>query len=109
MIKKTTIKLFVLALIFSSNGLFAQEPTQQTHEKRVYINDGNTYVQKSLPLYLSFSTTKGGTQFPLTSKASAKYADPMFLDTEGVNYIRSKWAVDPESKKNSSTPRRNSV
>ena len=29
----------------------------------------------------------------------AKYADPMYLDTEGVNYIRSKWAVDPESKK----------
>jgi len=84
--------------IFTQN-LEAQEPTQPNHEKRVYINDGNTYVQKSLPLYFNFSTTKGGTQYPLTSKATAKYADPMYLDTEGVNYMRSKWAVDPETGK----------
>ena len=29
----------------------------------------------------------------------------MYLDTEGVNYIRSKWAVDPESK-NAVSPQR---
>jgi hypothetical protein len=77
----------------------AQEPAQPTHEKKVYVNDGNTYVQKSLPLYFMFSTSKGGTQYPLTSKKSADYADPMYLDTEGVNYMRSKWAVDPATGK----------
>ncbi|MBD79781.1 MAG: hypothetical protein CL840_12770 [Crocinitomicaceae bacterium] len=80
----------------------AQEPAQLTHENVVYLNNGNTYVQKSLPLYLMFSTTPGGQTYDLKSKATAKYADPMYLDTEGVNYIRSKWAVDKESKKTAS-------
>jgi hypothetical protein len=92
-------KSLLSALVISSTVLFAQEPAQQNHENRVYVNDGNTYVQKSLPLYFMFSTSKGGTQYPLTSKKSAKYADPMYLDTEGVNYMRSKWAVDPETGK----------
>ena len=82
-----------------SFSVSAQAPSQPAYEKKVYMNDGNTYVQKSLPLYLSFSTTKGGQQYALTSKASAKYADPMYLDTEGINYIRSKWAVDPATGK----------
>ena len=77
----------------------SQEPAQADHEKKVYLNDGNTYVQKGLPLYLKFSTSPAGENYDLKSKATAKYADPMYLDTEGINYIRSKWAVDPESKK----------
>jgi hypothetical protein len=30
---------------------------------------------------------------------SKDYTNPMYLDTEGINYIRSKWAVDGKSKK----------
>lgn len=92
------VKLFcALAFVFPllSN---AQEPSKPEHEKRVYVNDGNTYVQKSLPLYLKFSTTPNGENFPLKSKATADYADPMYLDTEGINYIRSRWAVDQNTK-----------
>ena len=99
MMKQILSKSLVGAFLISATSLMAQEPAQPTHEKRVYVNDGNTYVQKSLPLYFMFSTSKGGTQYPLTSKASENYADPMYLDTEGVNYMRSKWAVDPESRK----------
>lgn len=99
MLKNVLSKTLVGALILSSAATQAQEPAQPTHEKRVYVNDGNTYVQKSLPLYFMFSTSKGGTQYPLTSKKSAGYADPMFLDTEGINYMRSKWAVDPATGK----------
>ncbi|MGB0978730.1 MAG: OmpL47-type beta-barrel domain-containing protein, partial [Croceimicrobium sp.] len=58
-----------------------------------------TYVQKGLPLYLKFSTSPTGENYDLKSKATEKYADPMYLDTEGVNWIRSKWAVDPETGK----------
>ena len=47
----------------------AQEPGQLTHEKRVYLNNGNTYVQKQLPLYFNFSTSPGGQVFDLKSKA----------------------------------------
>lgn len=99
MIKNVLSKSLLGSFVLSATVLMAQEPAQPTHEKKVYVNDGNTYVQKSLPLYFMFSTSKGGTQYPLTSKKSAGYADPMYLDTEGVNYIRSKWAVDPATGK----------
>ncbi len=99
MIKKLLSLTLMGALTIFSTIVTAQEPAQPTHEKRVYVNDGNTYVQKSLPLYFMFSTSKGGTQYPLTSKKSEGYADPMYLDTEGVNYMRSKWAVDPATGK----------
>ena len=99
MMKQILSKSLVGAMMISSMAVVAQEPAQPTHEKRVYINDGNTYVQKSLPLYFMFSTSKGGKQYSLTSKASEGYADPMYLDTEGVNYMRSKWAVDPDTRK----------
>jgi hypothetical protein len=88
-----------LGLMFLCSNVNAQEPAQSTHEKKVYLNDGNTYVQKQLPVYLKFSTSSGGQQYDLKSKVSAKYTDPMYLDTEGINYIRSKWAVDKNTKK----------
>jgi len=95
--------LFAFALIFSTcYSLSAQEPTKADHPKRVYLNDGNTYVQKELPLYLKFSTEPSGQNYDLKSKATAAYADPMYLDTEGINYIRSKWAVDKNTKKTAS-------
>ena len=97
---KNSIVFFALLLVAFST--IAQEPSKPEHEKRVYLNDGNTYVQKSLPLYLKFSTEPNGKSYDLKSKATANYADPMYLDTEGVNYIRSKWAVDKETMKTAS-------
>jgi hypothetical protein len=93
------VVVLALALTFSAS---AQGPAQLQHENRVYLNDGNTYVQKSLPLYLKFSTSPGGQLYDLKSKSTPKYADPMYLDTEGINYIRSKWAVDPSTGKTAS-------
>lgn len=90
----------VIALALSIQiSLNAQEPTVPEHEKKVYINDGNTYVQKGLPLYFKFSTSPGGQMYDLTSKTSSKYANPMYLDTEGINYMRSRYAVDPATGK----------
>ena len=66
--------------------------------KKVFLKDGNTYVQKQLPLYLKFSTDPGGQNFDLTSKITPNHTNPMYLDTEGPNYIRSKWAVDQKTK-----------
>ena len=82
-------------------GTFAEaqnsEPSKPSYENVVYLNNGRTYVQKSLPLYLNFSTSPGGKQYELKSEATPQYTNPMYLDTEGVNYIRSKWAVDPST------------
>lgn len=95
--KCATMSLVLSAFAMSS---FAQsEPSKPTYEKRVYEKDGRTYVQKSLPVYLKFSVMPDGKEYPLKSEAHPKDANPMYLDTEGVNYIRSKWAVDPETGK----------
>lgn len=105
MIKPTT-KFFLvgLSLAFGFTCL-AQEPTKPTYEKKVFEKDGNYYVQKSLPVYLSFSTTPDGKDYPLKSKQNPSDANPMYLDTEGVNYIRSKWAVDPSTGRTASPQR----
>ena len=89
----------VVLIVLMSFSSMAQGPAQLSHDKVVYLNNGNTYVQKSLPLYLMFSTSPGGQTYDLKSKKSANYADPMYLDTEGINYIRSKWAVNKETQK----------
>lgn len=99
MIKSTKALLLLgLNLAFVATAL-AQEPTKPTYEKKVYEKDGKYFVQKSLPVYLSFSVTPDGKDYPLKSNKNPSDANPMYLDTEGVNYIRSKWAVDPATGK----------
>lgn len=84
----------ILLLSIFSFSLLGQSPKVDEHEKKVVVKDGKTYVQKSLPIYLSFSTSPGGEKHPLNSESTSEYTNPMYLDTEGVNYIRSHWAVD---------------
>ncbi len=96
-IKKNSLVIAVLFL--GLNGFAQVEPDKPKFEKVVYQNNGNIYVQKQLPLYLKFSTERSGTNYDLKSKKTPDYADPMNLDTEGINYIRSKWAVDKNTKK----------
>lgn len=88
-----------LSLMISSNVSGQSEPAKPTYENKVYQANGNYYVQKSLPIYLNFSVSKGGTQYPLKSNKNPSDANPLYLDTEGINYIRSHWAVDPETGK----------
>lgn len=89
--------LLTLLLTPLACSLALAQPAQQNHEKRVYKKDGNIYIQKSLPMYLNFSTTPDGENHRLESKATAEFTNPMYLDTEGINYIRSHWAVDPQT------------
>ncbi|MBL4710238.1 MAG: chitobiase/beta-hexosaminidase C-terminal domain-containing protein [Flavobacteriales bacterium] len=98
--KKTKNSLLFSLILSSSILATAQtEPTKPTFEKKVFLKNGNTYIQKELPLYLKFSTEPSGKNYDLKSKATPEYADPMYLDTEGINYVRTKWAVDKNTKK----------
>jgi len=97
--KKLT--LFVLfAFVFVLFKSYGQE--QIKHEKRTYIPaNGNLYIQKSLPIYLWLTTSNNPNDKPiqLKSKVSAKYSNPMFFDTEGLNRISHDYAVDPATGK----------
>ena len=91
--------VYISILFFIPLIIISQNTSKLDHQKRVYINNDNTYVQKSLPLYLKFSVEPNGENHTLNSKLSKDYTNPMYLDTEGINYIRSKWAVDGKTKK----------
>ncbi len=97
MIQVKSLSLISAAVLLCSVAHAQSEPSKPTYEKVVYENNGKTYVQKSLPVYVKFSVTPDGKNYPLKSSNHPEDANPLYLDTEGVNYIRSKWAVDPET------------
>ncbi len=78
----------------------AQE--QPAHEKKVYVDPQNrVYVNKVLPVYFHITTSPdaNATSYQLPSEQTAKYANPMYFDTEGLNTLRSPSAVDPKTRK----------
>ena len=80
--------------------LHAQE--RPGYEKKVYTApDGKIYINKSLPIYLRFSTSPDddAKTYLLRSEVTTKYSNPMYLDTEGYNTFRSPSAVDTVTKK----------
>ncbi len=89
----------MIVCILTMQCIFAQQPLK--HEKKVYkSDDGKLYVQKSLPVYLYLSTEPDakGKMHQLESDSTKKFANPMYLDTEGYNSFRSPSAVDPVTK-----------
>lgn len=77
----------------------ATPPKIVLEDETVYVDkDSRIYVNKNLPIYLKFSTTPDGETHDLKSLSHPEDTEPLYLDTEGPNYIRTKWAVDPETK-----------
>ena len=61
---------------------------------------GRLYWNKNIPLYVSLSPNadgSGGTV--LQSHKTPQWGFPFYLDTEGVNYIRTRWAVDTATRR----------
>ena len=71
-------------------------------EKKMYESpDGKIYVQKDLPVYFRIGTDPDDptSTVQLNSETTSKYANPMYFDTEGLNTLRSPYAVDKVTKK----------
>ena len=85
--------LFILIIFCFGTGLYAQK----TH----YVDStGKLYWNKSQPVYLFVSDNPEGSEAQkLESERTPEYANPLYLDTEGVNFIRTRDAVDPETKR----------
>ena len=98
----TQLFIFTLLAFFT----YAQEPIKPVFESVFYQNDGKIYANKALPIYLSISSSPDGSDpIVLDTPSNPSDGSPMYLDSEGVNYFRSKWAVDPETKKIASPKR----
>lgn len=88
---------FILITVFS----LAQEPIH--HKKKFYLSpEGKLYVNKDLPIYFRVATSpdENAESYLLNpAEDSKKYANPMYLDTEGYNTFRSPSKVDTVTKK----------
>lgn len=100
--KQGVLKILALLLLCfaGSSGLLGQKPLE--HEKRIYRSEsGKLYINKDLPLYIRIATSpaENAESWLLTSTKTNRYANPMYLDTEGWNSLRSPSAVDTSTKK----------
>jgi len=61
-----------------------------------YLNkDGKLYWHGKNPVYIYIGDNPDGKNlYRLKSKIHADYTNPLYLDTEGINYIRTNWAAD---------------
>lgn len=86
-------KLAFTILLFNCIGIiYAQVP--EIKPKYYIGQDSTLYWNKKLPVYIKLSPTLQGEGVNLISKEFEQYTNPVFLDTEGPNYIRTKYAVD---------------
>lgn len=88
----------LLFLILCPLAAYSQQ--QPSVNEAYYISeDGKLYWHGKNPVYLFISETADGKNLHrLRSEIHAEYTNPMYLDTEGVNYIRSNWAADSTLK-----------
>ncbi len=93
------IRLFV-ALILCIH-VTASAQVQPEHPRRYYVaEDGKLYWQAEKPVFLFISENPDGSEAKrLESESTPEHTNPLYLDTEGINYVRTKWAVDQTTKK----------
>ncbi len=92
--------IIILLLLLLPGIILAQEPLD--HEKSIYRSpEGKLYINREAPIYLriSGSPREDTASYLLKSQKTPEYANPMYLDMEGYNTVRSPWKVDPETKK----------
>jgi len=97
---KIDFKLLIAFFIpfFLASALLAQDQTK--HELKYYVDDnGKLFWNKKLPVYLRISPTPSDTGLLMKSEATAQYTNPYYLDTEGKNRVRSRWATDQKTGK----------
>jgi len=93
---RSVVCIFLSALYLN---LFSQPVP--SHEKKIYISpEGTLYIQKDLPIYLWLSTSSDekSETYRLWSEVTKPYSNPMYLDTEGWNTVRSPSAVDTSTR-----------
>ncbi len=81
-----------VALFFFYTAMSQQQPAHHIGD------DGKLYWRKNAPAYLFIAEEPDGERQRLKSEKTPAYADPFYFDTEGVNYVRTKEAVDPETR-----------
>jgi len=96
--KKAFLTLVLFISLFSTT--FAQENISS--EKKTYkADDGTLFYNLTTPMYfwISTSPTDNTNDVLLKSSTSPQYSNPMYLDMEGYNTLRTDYAVNQTTKK----------
>ncbi|PIB37147.1 hypothetical protein BFP72_17905 [Reichenbachiella sp. 5M10] len=90
-------KLFTI-LLFCPLYIFAQE--KQAVDANYYVGeDGKLYWHGNKPVYIFIADNPEGTNaHKLESQIHPQFTNPLYLDTEGINYFRTNWAADSSLK-----------
>jgi len=86
-------KLALILLLFNCVSLMYSQDLE-IKPKYFVGKDSSLYWNKKLPVYIKLSPTPEGNGVNLISKEFDQYTNPVFLDTDGPNFIRTKYAVD---------------
>ncbi len=74
------------------------QPLEPTPKKNYTDSEGKLYWNRESPVYLRISDSPDDAGQLLKSQQHPQYTNPYYLDTEGVNYIRTRYAVDPSTR-----------
>ncbi len=91
------LRLISFLLIINISAIAQVQPE---HPRRYYVaEDGKLYWQAEKPVFLFISENPDGSGAKrLESQSTPEYTNPLYLDTEGINFVRTKWAVDQTTK-----------
>ena len=96
------IYTFLIFGILIAFGIKGRGQEKVLRDKQMYKHPGGKlYINKDLPVYLRIATSPDddAESIQLDSESTSQYTNPMYFDTEGINTIRSPWAIDTATKK----------
>ena len=94
--KKILSSITLLFIIYWANAQQIPEFKQKMHVDSL----NHLYINKDQPVYLWLSTTQNkDSAVLLQSKESKDYVNPLYLDTEGYNTVRTPSKVDKKTRK----------
>jgi hypothetical protein len=72
---------------------------EQRHHpmRKYYAPDSTLYWNKRLPVYVWISSSLDEAPRKMESKIHKEYVDPYYFDTEGTNFIQTRWAVNKKT------------
>jgi hypothetical protein len=91
--------LIILSFVAIAN---VKSQSQLNHSPKMHRNtDGLLYVNKNQPFYLFIGSDPNSkiNSEKLESQSTAKYANPFYFDSEGLNTVRTPSQVDPITRK----------
>lgn len=88
---------FFISLLLLVNVSALAQPKEALH---AYTNvAGDFFWPMRLPMYLHFSDeTSGDGSVLLKSRLTPEATNPLYFEKEGLNFIRSRWAVDQNGR-----------